>query len=539
MLSLMMDVPLLISAIIDYAAEAHGHTEIVSRTIEGGLFRYDYRRARARAMRLASALTRLGVAKGDRVGSLAWNTHHHLELFYGVSGMGAVLHTANPRLFREQLAWVVNHAADSYLFIDEQTLPIAETIAPLLRSVMGFIYMTTGDRLPESQLPNLLSYEALLAAESDDYVWPEFDERSASTLCYTSGTTGDPKGVLYSHRSATLSALSYSMADTFGGYRQGMLDVIMPITAMFHGNAWQMPYMAPMNGYKLVLPGRNFEPGELYELIEAEGVTLTAGVPAVWQLLLDYLDDANVRFSTLRATLMSGAKPSRLLLEKLEGTYGIAVSQIWGMTEAPATLKGSLPPGFGNLDLKERVEWKLKQGRLNFGTRFRIVDETGTPLPHDGKAVGRLLVRGPWIAKNYYRQDEADFEWLDTGDIARIRPDGYVEVTDRAKDVIKSGGEWISSVELENAAMEHPNVQRVAVIAIPHQKWEERPLMLVVGKPGTVHDPGALRKHLTTRVASWWLPDAILYVDAIPLTTTGKIHKLALREQYRDYKVTA
>jgi 3-(methylthio)propionyl---CoA ligase len=539
MLSLMMDVPLLISAIIDHAAEAHGNTEIVSRTIEGGIFRYDYRRARARAIRLASALTRLGVGKGDRVGSLAWNTHHHLELFYGVSGMGAVLHTANPRLFREQLAWVVNHAADRYLFIDAQTLPIAEVIAPLLQSVQGFIYMTAGDQLPGSRLPNLLSYETLLAAEGDDYVWPEFDERSASTLCYTSGTTGNPKGVLYSHRAATLSALSYSMADTFGGYRQGMLEAIMPITPMFHGNAWQMPYTAPMNGYKLVLPGCNFEPAKLYELIETEGVTLTAGVPAVWQSLVDYLDDAKLGFSTLRATLMSGSKPSRLLLEKLEGTYGIAVSQIWGMTEAPATLKGSLYPGLGNLRLKERVEWKLKQGRLNFGTRFRIVDATGTPLPHDGKAIGRLLARGPWIAKNYYRQNEGDFEWLDTGDVARIRPDGYVEVTDRAKDVIKSGGEWISSVELENAAMEHPDVQCAAVIAIPHQKWDERPLMLVVGKPGTVHDPGALRAHLASRIVSWWLPDAILYVDDIPLTAAGKVHKLALREQYRDYKGTA
>jgi 3-(methylthio)propionyl---CoA ligase len=329
------------------------------------------------------------------------------------------------------------------------------------------------------------------------------------------------------------------MADTFGGCRQGMLDAIMPITPMFHGNAWQVPYTAPMNGYKLVLPGRNFEPGELYELIEAEGVTLTAGVPAVWQLLVNYLDDANLRFSTLRATLMSGSKPSRLLLEKLEGTYGIAVSQIWGMTEAPAALKGSLHPRLGDLGLKERVDWKLKQGRLNFGTRFRIVDGTGTPLPHDGHTTGRLLVRGPWIAKNYYRENEVDFEWLDTGDVARIRPDGCIEVTDRAKDVIKSGGEWISSMELENAAMEHPDVQRVAVIAIPHQKWDERPLMLVVGKPGTVHDPDALRTHLASRIASWWLPDAILFVDDIPLTATGKVHKLALREQYRDYKVTA
>ena len=539
MLSLMMDVPLLISGLVDYAAAAHGETEIVARTVEGGIFRYDYRTIQSRAKRLARALEGLGIGRGDRVGSLAWNTHHHLELFYGVSGMGAVLHTINPRLFAEQLVYIVNHAADTYLCIDAATLELAEALAPNLTSVKGYIYMTAEDRLPPSRLPNFLSYESLLAASSDEYAWPEFDERSASTLCYTSGTTGNPKGVLYSHRSAILSALTYSAADTFGGYRQGMVDTIMPITPMFHGNAWQMPYTAPMNGYRFVLPGRNFEPAKLYELIEAEKVTLTAGVPTVWEMLVDHLEKTGQSFSTLRATLMSGSKPSRALLEKLEGTYGISVSPIWGMTEAPATLKGSLKPGMEAAPLAERVEWKQKQGRLAYGTKFRIVDDEGKPLPHDGKAIGRLYVRGPWIAKNYYRLSEsgqADFDWLDTGDVARIRPDGYVEIADRAKDVIKSGGEWISSQELESLALEHPDVRQAAVIGIPHARWQERPLMLVTAKAGKIIDPQSIRAHLIGKIASWWLPDAILPVDAIPLTSAGKIDKLALRRQYANYQ---
>jgi fatty-acyl-CoA synthase len=539
MRGLMMDVPLLVSRIIDYAADAHGDTAVVARTLEGGVFRYDYAHARARAKRLARALGRLGVRMGDRVGSLAWSTHHHLDLFYGVSGMGAVLHTANPRLAQDQLVYMIDHAADAYLFVDAETLAIAEAIEPRLSSVRGYVFMGTTERLPEARLENLCSYETLLAVQTDEYDWPEFDERSASTLCYTSGTTGDPKGVLYSHRAATLSALAYSMADALGGYREGALDVLMPITPMYHGNAWQMPYTAPMNGHKLVLPGRNFEPEKLYELMEAEGVTVAAGVPAVWQMLVEHLDRTGQRFSTLRAAFMSGSQPSAALLEALEGRHGVRVAQIWGMTEAPATLKGTLKPGLADAPLRERVRRKLKQGRLSFGTSFRIVDDAGRTLPHDGKAVGRLMVRGPWIASNYYRHDEAgqtDFDWLDTGDVAVVHPDGCVEVTDRAKDVIKSGGEWISSVALEHAAAGHPDVLGVAVIAIPHPKWQERPLMLIVRRPGAAAGADEIRRHLAATVASWWLPDAILFVDELPVTATGKVRKSVLRERYRDYR---
>ncbi|MCW5749834.1 MAG: long-chain fatty acid--CoA ligase [Alphaproteobacteria bacterium] len=536
MRGLMMDTPLLVSAMIEHAASVHGDMEIVARTIEGGLHRYSYAEAALRCRRLAQALLRLGVQPGDRVASLAWNTHHHFELFYGVSGFGAVLHTINPRLFEEQLVYIVNHAEDSWICIDGGTIAIAERLAPRCPAVKGWIYMSCGERLQESTLKNLLHYEALIAAESGDYAWPEFDERTASTICYTSGTTGHPKGVVYSHRSATLSSLIVSMADMIGGYQEGAIESAMAIAPMFHGNAWQMPYTAPMNGHRLVLPGRAYEPEMLLDLLQAERVTIATGVPTVWLMLTDLMDQRGWRFEHLRAVLMSGSKPPLALAERLERDHGVRIAQCWGMTEALGAAKGTLKPGLADRPIEERMRYRMLQGRLGFGTQARIVDDAGRELPRDGIAFGHLLVRGPIIAAGYFRQEASQDGWLHTGDIARIHPDGYLELVDRSKDVIKSGGEWISSVELENAAMGHPAIRHAAVIGIAHPKWQERPLLIAVRRPGAEIDGPTLLSFLAGKVARWWLPDDVVFIEEMPMTATGKLHKLRLREQFRDYR---
>jgi len=538
-LGLMMDMPLRVTAMIDHAAAVHGKTDIVSRTIEGGIHRYTYADAHLRCRKLAQALERLGVRPGDRVGSLAWNTHHHFELFYGVSGMGAVLHTINPRLFDEQLLYIVNHAEDLYICIDGATLPIAERLAARCPSVKGWIYMTCEPALPASTLPNLMHYETLIAAETGDYEWPPFDERSASTICYTSGTTGNPKGVVYSHRSTTLSALVISMADMVGGYQEGAMEVAMAVAAMFHGNAWQMPYTAPMNGHRLVLPGRSYEPDKLIELIEDEGVTIASGVPTVWMMLCDAMAAQGRKFTTLRAVLMSGSKPPRTLAETLELQHGVRIAQCWGMTEALGAAKGTLRPGLASEPFERRMDYRLLQGRMSFPTEARIVDDEGRRLPHDGEAFGHFQVRGPFIASGYFKQPPNPDGWLHTGDIAKLHPDGYIELVDRSKDVIKSGGEWISSVELENAAMGHPAVLHAAVIAIPHPKWQERPLLVVVRKPGGEIDRAGMLDFLRDKVARWWLPDDVAFIDEMPMTATGKLHKLRLRERFKDYRPPA
>jgi acyl-CoA synthetase (AMP-forming)/AMP-acid ligase II len=540
---LQMNLPLMVSSLIEHAETFHANTEIVARTIEGDVHRSSYGEAGRRARRLAKALHGLGVSPGDRIGSLAWNTHRHFEMFYGVSGMGGVLHTVNPRLFADQIVYIINHAEDRALFLDAATLPVVEPIAPRLTTVRSFVVMAPRERMPaKTSIANLICHEELIEAQSGDYRWPEFDENAASTICYTSGTTGNPKGVVYSHRSAMLSSMLVSNIVCLGS-RNGGREVLMPMAPMFHGNAWEFPYVAPMMGAKLVLPGRNYEPDKLYELIEAEGVTVTCGVPTMWIILTDWLDRTNKRFSRLRMTLSSGSAPPRSLVEKLERDYGVEMAQAWGMTEALGGSNATMKPGSRELPFEERIDRRMKSGRALWGVRYRIVDDDERELPHDGIAFGHLRVKAPWIASGYFKGEGGsaldDQGYLKTGDMATIDPDGAIALTDRSKDVIKSGGEWISSIALEDIAAGHPDVLQAAVIGVAHAKWQERPLLIVVRRQGGALDGSMLIDFMKGKVASWWLPDDVVFVDSLPMTGTGKIHKLTLREQFKDYVLPA
>jgi acyl-CoA synthetase (AMP-forming)/AMP-acid ligase II len=541
MRGLIMDMPLMISAAIRHAAEFHGKTEVVARTIEGDIHRYDYAEAHARMQQLANALARLGIKPGDRIGSLAWNTHRHFEMFYGVSGSGAVLHTINPRLFAEQLVYIINHAEDRLLFVDATTLPVAESIAPRLTTIEHVVMMCEPSRMPaKTSLANLLCYDELLAAERVHYDWPDFDERSASTLCYTSGTTGNPKGVLYSHRSALLVALQIAPLVSLG-VPNGAAATLMPMAPMFHGNAWQFPYVAPMVGARLVLPGRNYEPDKLYELLEGERVTLTCGVPTFWLILTEWLQRTRKTFSTLRISLSSGSAPPRSLVETMERDHGVQLMQAWGMTEALGGSAATMAPGAAELPFEQRIDRRMKSGRALFGNRYRIVDDEGKELPHDGQAFGHLRVKSPWVSNGYFKGEGGsaldEQGWLKTGDLATIDADGYIALTDRSKDVIKSGGEWISSIELENIASGHPAVLQAAAIGIAHPKWQERPLLVVTKREGASLSADELIEFMRGKLASWWLPDAVEFIDQMPLTGTGKLWKLKLRERFKDYRL--
>ena len=541
MQGLIMDMPLMISAAIRHAATFHGGTEVVARCIEGDIHRYTYAEAHARMQQLANALGRLGMKPGDRVGSLAWNTHRHFEMFYGVSGTGAVLHTINPRLFADQLVYIINHAEDRLLFVDAATLPIVEAIAPRLKTIEHYVMMCEPARMPaKTSLPKLLCYDELLAAESAHYDWPDFDERSASTLCYTSGTTGNPKGVLYSHRSALLVALQIAPMAAIG-VPNGAAVTMMPMAPMFHGNAWQFPYLAPMLGAKLVLPGRNYEPDKLYELLEGERVTLTCGVPTFWLILTEWLQRNSKKFSTLRISLSSGSAPPRSLIETMERDFGVQLMQTWGMTEALGGSAATMKPGAAELPFEQRIDHRLKSGRALFGNRYRLVDDEGKELPHDGVAFGHFRIKAPWVSSAYFKGegDSAldDQGWLKTGDLATISADGYIALTDRSKDVIKSGGEWISSIELENVASGHPAVLQAAALGIAHPKWQERPLLVVTRREGASLTEQELLDYMRGKIANWWLPGAVEFIDQMPLTGTGKLWKLKLRERFKDYRL--
>jgi len=544
MFGLMQDRPLLISSLIDHAATFHPQAEIVCRTVEGPLLRTNYGEVQKQAKRVANAMKVLGVAPGDRVGTLAWNTHRHLALYYGVSGTGAVLHTVNPRLFPEQIDYIVNHAEDKVLFFDISFAQLVEKLAPKLKSVQSFVAMTDRAHMPAIDVPNLLCYEELIGAQSEDYTWPEFDERTASSLCYTSGTTGNPKGVLYSHRSTVLHSLMECAPDTFGVNSQMTLLLAVP---MFHANAWGMPYAVAMTGAKLVMPGPHLDGKHMYELMRDERVTFSQAVPTVWLMLFDFFDahpEIDTHSLGLKRIGLGGAATPRAMIERFERDFDADFVQGWGMTEtSPIGVIGNLLPKHLGLDKDAQTTVKMKQGRGVWGVELKIVDENGQRLPHDGVAFGHLHVRGPWIASGYFRSEGGEVldaeGFFPTGDVANIDADGYVQLVDRAKDVIKSGGEWISSIDLENAASAHPAVAEAAVIGIAHPKWQERPLLVVVKRAGMQVSGEELIAFLAQRVAKWWLPDGVAFVEALPHTATGKLLKTKLREQFKDYVAAA
>jgi len=535
---LMMTMPLAISSLLRHAALNHGDTEIVSRTCEGGIHRYNYREAHARSRKLANALARLDVRPGDRVATLAWNGYRHFELYYAVSGMGAVIHTVNPRLFPEQIAYIVNHAEDAYVFFDLTFAPLVEKLAPSCRGVKGWVAMTDRAHMPKLAVPELLCYEELVGAQRDDFEWPAFDENTAAGLCYTSGTTGNPKGVLFSHRSSVLHAYAISLPDVSD---YSARSVVLPIVPMFHVNAWGIPYAAPLAGAKLVFPGPGLDGASLHELFEKEKVTASSGVPTVWLGLINHMRQNNLRFSTLKKTVIGGSACPPAMIKALQEEFGIEVRHGWGMTEmSPVGTVNTAKEKHLGLPAAQRFELALKQGRPIFGVEMKIVDGAGKELPRDGKAFGDLLVRGPWILREYYKGEGGNplrDGWFPTGDVGTIDPDGYLQITDRSKDVIKSGGEWISSIDLENVAMGHPAVAEAAVIGVRHPKWDERPLLIVVKKPGSEVTREALLQFYEGKIAKWWLPDDVVFVDQLPHTATGKLSKMTLRQQFEGYRL--
>ena len=544
MLGLMQDRPLLISSLVEHAATFHPATEIVSRLPEGTVHRTNWRDMCFLSRQVAQAMQVLGVQAGDRVGTLAWNSYRHLSLYYGVSGSGAVLHTVNPRLFPEQIDYIINHAEDQVLFFDVGFAPLVAQLAPSLKSVKHYVVMTDRAHMPELDLPNLHCFDELMAAQSTRFTWPEFEERSASSLCYTSGTTGNPKGVLYSHRSTMLHTLMELAPDTFGISSAETLLLIVP---MFHANAWGAPYAAAMVGAKLVLPGPHLDGESIFNLMLQERVTFSQGVPTVWLMLFQYLDahpELDPKTLGVKRVGIGGAAVARSMLERFEQQFGAEVVQGWGMTEtSPIGVISKLLPKHAQVSAEDLVKTKLKQGRGVWGVDLKIVDEHGQALPWDGVAFGHLHVRGPWVTSGYFKSEGGqvlDAEgFFPTGDVATIDPDGYLQLVDRAKDVIKSGGEWISSIDVELCANSHPGVAESAVIGVAHPKWQERPLMLVVRRAGPQVSAEDLTSHLSARLAKWWLPDEILFVDELPHTATGKILKTKLREQYKNHRLSS
>ncbi|MFA7503414.1 MAG: 3-(methylthio)propionyl-CoA ligase [Burkholderiaceae bacterium] len=544
MQGLMMDMPLLISSILQHAARHFGDVEIVSRRVEGDIHRTDYRTLERRSRRLADALQKQGAQAGDRIATLAWNNYRHMEMYYAVGGMGGVIHTINPRLHPEQIAWIVNHAGDTFLAFDLTFLPIIEAIAAHCPNVKGWVAMIDRDQQPKSdKIPNLVNYEELLESGGEDYRWPLLDERSAVGLCYTSGTTGNPKGALYSHRSSVLHAYGAALPDAMGASAR---DTILPVVPMFHVNAWGIPYVAPMVGAKLVFPGAALDGKSLYELMEAERVTYSAGVPTVWLGLLQHVRDNNLRFSTFSRTVIGGSACPPAMIRAFQDDYGVEVIHAWGMTET-SPLGTLCRLQSRHLELPKEQQEKLleKQGHVIFGIDLKIADDENREIAWDGKTYGNLLARGPWVVREYFRgeggdplvYDEDGEGWFPTGDVATIDADGYMHITDRSKDVIKSGGEWISTIDLENLAIAHPGVANAAVIGVPHPKWDERPLLVVVRKPGAEVGRDDLLAFYEGKIAKWWTPDDVQFVESIPLGATGKILKTKLREQFADYKL--
>ncbi|MES2152094.1 MAG: 3-(methylthio)propionyl-CoA ligase [Pseudomonadota bacterium] len=533
----MMSQPLLISSIIEYAARHYGSSEIVSRRLEGDLHRYTYRDCHRRARQMANALAGLGVRMGERVATLAWNGYRHMELYYAISGSGAVLHTINPRLHPEQIAYIANHAEDQVLFFDLSFLPLIEAVAAHCKTVKAFVLMADRDRMPPAtNIARLLCYEDLIEASSDQYAWPQFDENSAASLCYTSGTTGNPKGALYSHRSSVLHAYGSAMPNALN---VSAMDTVLPVVPMFHVNAWGLPYSVLLSGAKMVYPGAALDGKSLYDLFEAEGVTFSAGVPTVWLGLINYAIQNNLTFSTFRRTVIGGSACPPAMMDTLIDKFGVQVTHAWGMTEM-SPLGTACGLQNRHLSLPKEAQRKIlqKQGHAVYGVDMKIVDDAGVELAWDGSTYGHLLVKGPWIISGYFRNEGGDVlqdGWFPTGDVATIDADGYMQITDRSKDVIKSGGEWIGTIDLENIAMAHPAVLMAACIGIAHPKWDERPLLLVVRKPGQDLTREQLLAYFEGKVAKFWMPDDVVFVEALPMGATGKIQKNKLREQFKEH----
>jgi len=531
---LIMEMPLLLSGIIEHAAAQFGDTEIVSRETHGPLFRYTAAQCAVRAKKLANALNGLGLAPGSVVASIAWNNHRHLEAYYAVSGSGMVMHTCNPRLHPQQLIYIINHAEDELVLFDATFAPIIKGIAPHCPKVRHWVCLADAANTPAIDgVGGVLNYEELIAPASEDFSWPSFDERTGAALCYTSGTTGNPKGALYSHRAIVLNAISICMPGVLGLSAQ---EAILPVVPMFHINAWCLPYASLVAGAKLVLPGPRLDGPSLYELIEAEQVTLSAGVPTIWQGLITHMDQHGLKFSSMRTTATGGSAMPLALIEKFREQYNVDVRHGWGMTEttAVATMGVLTARQQAELTPQQRHELIARQGKSLFGVEIKVVDESGATLPRDGTSQGELMVRGQWIVSSYFKGEASALVdgWFPTGDIAVIAPDGVMQIRDRTKDVIKTGGEWISSIDLENAAIGHPAVQMAAVIGVKHPKWDERPLLFIVRKPGQALSKDEILGFLAERVAKWWVPDDVVFLDALPVGGTGKVQKVDLRKRY-------
>ena len=539
MLGLMQQQSLLISSLIEFADRHHGDGEVVSRRVEGDVHRYSWSDVANRSRQVANALDTLKLSLGDRVATLAWNGYRHLELYFGVSGSGRVLHTLNPRLHPDQVVWIANHAEDQVLCFDMSFLPLVQAVHARCTTVKQWVALCDADKLPtDTGIHNLISYEALIETHEARYTWPDLDENTASSMCYTSGTTGNPKAALYSHRSTLLHAYAAALPDVMCISAR---DAILPVVPMFHVNAWGIPYSAAMTGAKLVFPGPALDGKSVYDLIEAEKVTFAAGVPTVWQMLLSHMKPANLRFSSLKRTVIGGSACPPAMIDAFRDDYGVDVLHAWGMTEmSPLGTLCTLKNKHLNLPAEAQMKLRLKQGRSIFGVDIKIVNDAGEALPHDGKTYGDLLVKGPWIIREYFKQEGPAplvDGWFPTGDVATIDEDGFMQITDRSKDVIKSGGEWISSIDIENIAMAHPDVAMAACVGMPHPKWDERPVVCVVKKPGSLVTAPDLLKFYEGKTAKWQIPDDVIFVEAIPLGATGKMLKTKLREQLAGYKL--
>ena len=538
MLGNMQDGHLLISGLIEHAETYHTDSQIISRTVEGPIHRYTLKDAANRSRKLANALDKLGLKQGDVVGTLAWNTFRHFELYFGVSGIGCVVNTINPRLFPEQLTYIINHAENQYLFVDLSFVGLLESISHSLETVKGIIILTDKEHMPETTLQNVMCYEELIADESEEYHWPNFDENTASTLCYTSGTTGNPKGVLYSHRSTILHTWIVSSGNVA---KISSSSVILPVVPMFHVNAWGIPYATAMFGAKLVLPGPLLDGASIFELIDQEKPDLLMGVPTVWLGLLQYLNETNQTLESVKTALVGGAAAPRAMIQEFEEKHNVFLMHGWGMTEmSPLGTATARTAEMDIIDLESRYDLQQRQGKTFYGVEMIITDDAGKELPKDGEAFGRLLVRGPTVVERYFKSNESALDkngWFDTGDVAKIHPEGAMEIVDRSKDVIKSGGEWISSIDLENAAVGHPSVAEACVIGVLHKKWDERPLLLVVKVEDQDLSKEEMLAFLEDKVAKWWLPDDVIFVTELPHTATGKLLKTDLRDQYKEHLI--